>query len=95
MAIRNDFTHPRTGDIAEDAYYLVYPPIMRRETRQLTLRVEVYASKADRDNGKEPIWTYTRQFGSTEFNALWAAMLNMIEPALITRFFPQGTRVPD
>ena len=95
MAIQSDFTHPRTGDVSEDAYFLVYPPVMRRETRQMTLKVEVYASKADHDAGKEPIWTHTRQFGSTEFNVLWTAMLDRIEPALINRYFPQGTRIPD
>ena len=95
MAIQNTFTNPDTGTVITNAYYLVYPPVMRRETRQMTLKVEVYASKADHDAGKEPIWTHTRQFGSTEFNALWTAMLNLIEPALINRYFPQGTRIPD
>ena len=95
MAIQNTFTNPDTGTVITNAYYLVYPPVMRRETRQLTLQVAVFASKADFDGGKAPEWVYTRQFGSTEFTPLWTAMLNMIEPALITRFFPAGTRIPD
>ena len=95
MAIQNTFTNPDTGTVIANAYYLVYPPIMRRETRQMTLRVEVYASKADADAGKAPEWTYTRQFSSTQFNPLWAAMLNLIEPALISMFFPTGVRVAD
>lgn len=95
MAIQADFTHPKTGAVTEDAYYLVHPPVMRLETRQMMLKVEVYASKTDKDNGKEPIWTYRRPFGAAEFNPLWNSMKNMIEPALINRFFPGGVSVPD
>lgn len=95
MAIQADFTNPKTGTVISNAYLLVYPPLMRRETRQMTLRVEVYASKADHDAGKAPEWVHVRQFTSAQFTPLWTAMLNLIEPALISQYFPGGTRVPD
>ena len=67
---------------------------MRADTRQIVLRGRVYASKADYDAGKAPIKVHERTL-EAGYNALRTAILNLIEPAAITRWFPGGTRVPD
>jgi hypothetical protein len=64
------------------------------DTRQVILKASVYASKADYDAGKQPIRVYNRTL-ETGYAALRTALLNLIEPAAITRWFPSGTRVPD
>lgn len=94
MAIRAAFTKPKTGGAHPNAHIVVHDPILRSETRQVVLRVSVYASKADYDAGKEPEQALERVL-PVGYAALRTACLDLIEPALITRFFPGGTRVPD
>jgi hypothetical protein len=95
VAIQARFTHPRTGAVSPEAHLIVHNPTLNEATRQVVLRVTVYASEDDHDAGREPIWQYERTMETAAYTAARTALLNLIEPALINRFFTGGTRVPD
>ena len=94
MAIQTTYTDAGTGEISPQAHVIVHNPVMREDTRQVVLRVSLYASKADYDAGRSPVREFNRTL-DTGYAALRTAILNLAEPAIITRFFPGGTRVPD
>lgn len=94
MAIRTSYAKPKTGTVLATAHVIVQSPTIRDDTRQVVLRALVYASKADYDAGKAPEATIERIL-DTGYTPLRTALLNLIEPALITRYFPGGSRVPD
>ena len=95
MAIRATHTKFKTGATFPTAHHVLQPPVFRRESRQVTLKLLIYATAADFQAGKEPIAELSRTFDNTDFDALMTQIKNAIEPALIQRFFPGGTRVPD
>jgi hypothetical protein len=95
MAIRASFTDPDTGETSDEAHMIVHNPLLDERTKQITLRLTVYASKADYDAGKRPIHRYERVFPNAQYNALRTIIMNAVEPQLISNFFPGGTRVAD
>jgi hypothetical protein len=95
VAIRTSFTHPRTGAVSPEAHLIVDNPILDAATRQVVQRVVVYASEADYEAGREPVWRYERTLESPQYTTARTLLMNAVEPVLITRFFPGGTRVPD
>lgn len=95
MAIRSSHTRIKTGATFPTAHHVLQPPVFQPDARQVTLKVLIYASKADYDAGKDPVGEFTRQFEQAVFNALMQDIRDRVEPAMIQRFFPSGVRVPD
>lgn len=95
MAIRTAYTNNETGEVSPDAHAIVHNPNMDERTRQIMLRVTVYASKADYDSGKAPVREHSRTFPLAQYNALRTIILDVVEPRLITTYFPGGSRVAD
>lgn len=95
MAIQNSYTDPDSGEVSPLAHYVVDNPELNPRSRQVVLRVGVYASKEAYDGGKLPLKLYTRTFPMAQYTALRTLLLNQIEPALISTFWPTGVRVPD
>jgi hypothetical protein len=95
VAITASFTKPKTGAIFPTAHHVLQPPLFRVDSRQVVIKLLVYATKADFTAGKDPEGQYERVFDVNDYTALMNQVKNIVEPALITRFFPAGTRTPD
>jgi hypothetical protein len=95
VAITNAFTKPKTGAIFPAAHHVLQPPVFRKDSNQVTIKLLVYATKADFTAGKDPEGSYERVFDVNDYTALMTQIKNIVEPALITRFFPAGVRVAD
>lgn len=95
MAIQAPFTDPDTGETSPNAHMIVHNPLLDERTKQITLRLTVYTSKAEYDAGKKPIHRYQRVFPNAQYNALRTIILNAVEPQLIANHFPGGSRVAD
>ena len=95
MAIRTTFTRFKTGAVFANAHHVLQPPVFRKDSRQVTLKLLIYATAADFQAGKEPEGELSRTFDNADYDALMTQIKNVVEPALIQRFFPAGTRVPD
>lgn len=95
MAIQNTYTDPDSGEISPLAHHVVSNPELNPRSRQVILRVSVYASKEAYDAEKAPLRVYERTFPMAQYNALRTLLLNQVEPALIAAFWPTGIRVPD
>lgn len=95
MAIQTPYTNNDTGEVSPDAHVIVHNPNMDERTKQIILRVTIYATKADYDSGKQPIREHSRTFPLAQYNALRTIILNAVEPQLISTYFPGGSRVAD
>ena len=95
MALRLPYTDPDTGAVQPLAHMVIHDPVMRADIQEVTLKATVWATKADKDAGNEPIARVRRVFTAAQYAALRTSNLNLIEPALIAAFFPTATRVAD
>lgn len=96
MAIRATFADDRTGLTVANAHWVLADPVLVAEGKRVVLKATVWASAAAKVAGKAPLAVVERPFeDDADYDALRAANLDVIEPALIARYFTGGTRVQD